>query len=488
MPKVRPPTVLDAALLLVLMFVVVEAAQMLVDYLTLAGEAIRYPYPLNYGEGPVLEQTLRLARGETIYAADFAGPPYRVTAYPPLFHLVQVPFVTANGPAFGYGRAVSLIAALTAAAFVALTAHRLTADWIASGVAAVLLLAFPHIGFWSLFNRVDTLALALSLAGLWVVVRWPGQWFGVAVAVVLFVAAIYTKHSYALAGPATAGVWLWSQHRRRPALALAGGVAGGAAVLFAVLDLVTAGGFHRHILLANLVGFELYLVVGQLVNVFVHGAFIIIGGIVFLLLERTAEPTRSWHFVLLYAVFALLPVMLAGKPGSDVHYAYELIAALSLLAAAALAWMGRHPAARIVALIVIAVQLTDLRDWTKEAFQPIVTGKMALRREVAQLDAMIRQANGDVLADEFMGLLPLNGRRIFIQPFEFTRLQEVGMWNEAVLVDAINRKSFVLIALYEPMNQPALIVQRWSPRVRQAIYANYTMANRLAEALIYVPR
>lgn len=80
MPKVRPPTVLDAALLLVLMFVVVEAAQMLVDYLTLAGEAICYPYPLNYGEGPVLEQTLRLARGETIYAADFAGPSYRVTA------------------------------------------------------------------------------------------------------------------------------------------------------------------------------------------------------------------------------------------------------------------------------------------------------------------------------------------------------------------------------------------------------------------------
>lgn len=488
MSRLRQPTLSDFILLVALMFVVFALAQALVEYLTLAGEAIRYPYPLEYGEGPMLDQVVRLVHGEALYPPAFMRPPYRVTHTPPLFHLAQAPFVTAGGPAFAPGRAASLISALAGVVFLTLIAHRLTSDWMASLIGGFLLLAFPHVTFWSLFSRADTLALALSLAGLYVVLRWSKRRPGLVLATALFILAIYTRLDFILAGPATAALWLASQRRRREALWLLTGVAGSSLVIFLALNLATAGGFFQHVIIARLTGFSLFPVIGQFINLFVHAAFVIIGGILFLVLERTTEPTRSWHFALIYPICAALAGLAAGLPGGDVNSAYELVAAVCVLTAATIAWMSRNPWLRIAALAVVALQLTDLRDWTREDYWPVVAGKMQMRREVAQLAEMMQRAEGDVLADEFNGLLPLQGRRIYIQPAEFMHLHEAGLWSDAALVEAIQRRAFPIIALYEPMGGTAQIVRRWTPRVRQAIYANYEQTGRLAETLIYTPK
>jgi hypothetical protein len=89
MPKLRQPTAADFVLLIALLFLTVEFAQIVVSYLSLAGGSIRFPFSLSYAEGPMLDQTLRLARGENIYPNAFAAPPYLVTTEPPLFHLAQ---------------------------------------------------------------------------------------------------------------------------------------------------------------------------------------------------------------------------------------------------------------------------------------------------------------------------------------------------------------------------------------------------------------
>ena len=102
----------------------------------------------------------------------------------------------------------------------------------------------------------------------------------------------------------------------------------------------------------------------------------------------------------------------------------------------------------------------------------------------------MQQAQGDILADEFMGLLPLHGRRIYLQPSEFTQLQEQGRWSDAQLIAQINQRDFPIIALYEPTfsDTEPLIVQRWPKAVRDAIYANYEMRERLADVLVYRPK
>lgn len=489
MPKLRQPTLPDLALLVILMVVVAGLAQALVAYLSVAGDALRFPYPLDYGEGPVLAQTMQLARGEVMYPARLDQAPYNVANYPPLFHLIQLPFALANGPAFWYGRAISMIAALASALFVGLIVHRLTGDGLASAVSGLLLLAFPHIAMWSMFNRVDTLGLALVLAALYVVLRWPSRALGIGLAAALFVAAVLTKPTFALAGPATAFAWLWFDQRlRRQALALIGVVAAASAVIYLALDLATGGGFLLNVIAANANEFALYRVVEAFINIFVHASFLLIAGFVYFVVERTTERTRSWSFALAFLLFSAASAMFVGKAGSSMNYLYELVAAICVLTGAAMAWLGRNPWLRVAALAVVALQVSDLNEWTQESYLAVTTSRMQLQRETEQLSALMRDAKGDVLADEFMGLLPINDKRIYIQPFEFTQLGMAGRWSDAQLIERINRRAFPAIALYEPMGQPALITTRWPKPVREAIYANYEMTGRLAEALIYTPK
>jgi hypothetical protein len=135
--------------------------------------AVAFPFTLNYGEGPLLEQAARLAHGENIYRADLTTPPYTITNYPPLYVLAQAPLVRAYGPEFWYGRLISLISTAVAALFLGLTARALTRSWIAGLVAGGLLLAVPYLLHWSALARIDSLALALSWAGLWLAVQYP---------------------------------------------------------------------------------------------------------------------------------------------------------------------------------------------------------------------------------------------------------------------------------------------------------------------------
>jgi uncharacterized membrane protein len=87
-----------------------------------------FPFPLEYGEGAILDQAARLTRGDNLYRPDLSAPPFTITTDPPLFQLAQAPFVRLFGPAFWYGRGLALLAALLAALCIGLTLHVVTGD------------------------------------------------------------------------------------------------------------------------------------------------------------------------------------------------------------------------------------------------------------------------------------------------------------------------------------------------------------------------
>ena len=95
MQKLRAPTWQDIFLLIALLLLALELATGIAQYASLAGSAIRFPFPLDYGEGPVLDQTMKLAQGINPYQPDINTPPYNIANYPPLFQLLQVPFALA---------------------------------------------------------------------------------------------------------------------------------------------------------------------------------------------------------------------------------------------------------------------------------------------------------------------------------------------------------------------------------------------------------
>jgi trehalose/maltose transport system permease protein len=202
--------------------------------------ALDFPYTLNYGEGPILDQAARLQDLKNIYPADLSEPPYAVSNYPPLFVLLQAPLVWAFGPGFWYGRAISLASTIAVAALIALTVHAFTRDKTASLAGGLTFLAAPFVLHWSSLDRVDMLGLALSWAGLYALVRCPDR-RGVILSVLFFVAAIYTRQTYALAAPLAAFVWLLADARRGKALELAVLTGGLGLLLLSALSILTGG-------------------------------------------------------------------------------------------------------------------------------------------------------------------------------------------------------------------------------------------------------
>jgi hypothetical protein len=213
---------------------------------------IAFPYPMDYGEGPLLAQTRALGRRENIYRADLASPPYTISNYPPLYPLVLSPVARLAGPAFWYGRLLSWLSIAAAATLIGLIVHALTRDRLAAVVGGLALLAFPPASYWAGLYRVDAFALALSLGGLYVCVRRPDARWTVPLATLLLTAAIFTRQSYGLAAPLAATAWLLAIGRGRRALALIGLVAASGAALFAGLEGLTHGGFSYNIITANL--------------------------------------------------------------------------------------------------------------------------------------------------------------------------------------------------------------------------------------------
>jgi hypothetical protein len=459
----------------------------LFEYARLALAALAFPFPLDYSEGPILDQTLRLAQFENIYRNSFASPPYTVSNYPPLFQLIQVPLAWITGPAFWYGRLISILSAVTAAVLIGLILNTLTRDRIAAGIGGLTLLAFPYLLQGSVLNRVDALALALSLGGLYATVRWPSHRQGPWLAGLLFTAAAFTNPRYALAAPLTAFVWLWYPEHRGQAFRLAAILIGSCLGLFLSLNLITQGGFYLNTVLSNLTSFSWYSVTGYWLNLYLNAGFLVIGCLSFIIIERMGEATRSWSLVVPYFLGAAFMTLSAGMANSSANDLFEVAAALSLASGAFIAWAGESYWLKALLVFLLALQINALIDWSRQDYIPALMNKVVDTREVEQLMEYVQEAEGPILADEYMGLIPLAGRQLYFQPLEYKQLQAANLWSEVSLVDSIQRAEFPVILLYEPRDRSAISI-RWTETVRNTIYDHYSLEDTLARTFVYLPQ
>lgn len=442
-------------------------------------QALTFPYALDYGEGPILDQVMRLARGENIYRIDLASPPYVIANYPPLFVLAQLPALWVAEPALWYGRLISLASAVATAIFLGLAVHAVSRDRFAAIVSSLVFLSIPYVAYWSALDRVDSLALLLSWAGLYVIVRWPDRRWALASAVALMVAAAFTRQTYWIAAPLAATTWLWQRRGPDRAIALAATV--GAIGLALVLGLNTAsgGGFFFSVVGANVNEFGWARLVGYLGKMLRHMPFLLAGSLLALALSvRSRQPVR-W-LLGPYLAASGLTALLAGKIGSNVNYFLELSAGLSLGAGVLLTALPGRSFRRAAAMSLLAVQVGSLTAWSRSGFAIPSAEEQA---ELAELENRIRTADDPVLVDEQSGLLPINGRPLYMEPIGMTNLANSGRWNEEPFLEALRSRAFPLIVVYEPYAR-----DRWTRRALEEIEAGYEPVDRLADNVVYRPR
>jgi hypothetical protein len=455
--------------------------------LLLAGhslQAIQFPYALDYGEGPLLDQSVRLARGEGLYRLDV--PPYTIDNYPPVFALMQAPWVAGFGASYAYGRILSLVSALAAALFLALTAHALTRSRAAAAVSAGLLLATPYLFHWSALARIDTLALALSLGGLLVAVRWPGSTRAALAAALLLALAAFTRQTYLLAAPLAAFTWRWGAAGAGAAwkfAVLLGSIVLGA---FALLLAATQGGLWFHLIVANVNLLHSAQIEAYAAEVLRAFPIVLLMAAALLLLGWTRRAARrAWWLAAPYLLGGLAVALTIAKIGSNVNYLYELCAALALAGGVCVGLLARLPGLQAVALAALAVQIGMLQSLSEDKYAAIVRERIARQEELAALFTLVRDEARPIVADEAMGMLPLAGKPILFQPFEMSQIALGDVWDQREWLDALRDGRYPVVLIDNPYRNPSLRYERWTPEMLAVINDRFRLATQRAETSVY---
>jgi hypothetical protein len=439
--------------------------------------ALAFPFQLDYGEGPLLDQAMHLGRGDTLYRADLAVPPLAITNYPPVYIVLLSACWRLFGPALWYGRALSLLSALVTAWLLAKTLHRVTHVRFAAAIAGTIFLATPYVCHWTSLARVDLVALAMSWAAIASVVCDDRAHRRVWPAALLACLAIFTKQTYVVAAPVTAFVWLWCGGHRRAAWRFVALVGGAVAAAFAFLDVYTHGGFFVHVIRANANRYDFGLLL--------HGARSIATDVPVLVIATVAAVVVAGRgrgpvsrVLVPYLIGSIATAALIGKIGSSVNYFLELAAALAFGTGALVAVLGTMSARKIaltIALLAQAAMLVEEQDTAMEGTE----SRMASRGELMRLRELVRDSPA-VLVDEWTALLPLDGRPIAFQPFEMTQCAAAGLWSDADLVSQIRDQRFDIILIYEPFR-----AERWTASLDRAIEDHYRVIETLALTSVY---
>lgn len=447
--------------------------------------SVAYPYSLDYGEAPLIDQAIRLSRGENIYRPDISTPPYTIANYPPLYVISLIPFLNWFDSPFPMARVISVIATLLSGAFIYLIIYTLSKNRYAALIAAILFLASPYVVQWSVRARIDSLALAFATGALFMLVRWPKERWTWLVSGLLLVAAIYTRQSYALAAPLASFVWLWTHDKRR-AVWLALLVGGLGIALFFLINIITNGGFYYNIVTANVNAFSWERLGDSLIQLWRDNYIILVLSLLFLLTGWRTQ--RSWPIVALFLAGAFLSALTIGKIGSNINYFLELSAAMALVGGAFVVWSEAYPWRSTAVLVLIALQIgVSLRASMQTNVDRILSQRYSDFNAMQMLEQEVKEMDGPVLADEYMGLLTMNDRTLYLQPFELSQLANAGMWDQQPLLDEIKNQNIdgILIHHFDPT---PVFKERWTVEMLSAIEEYYRPAKTLAGTVIYIPK
>ncbi len=413
-----------------------------------AALTIAFPYDLDWGEGYVLNDAVRLARGEQIYV-DIQRFPMVRSPYPPLFLAVNAVLLQVSGVGFFAGRLLSTLAAIGCAALTYRVARASGATAATGWIAALVVLASPHLYQWAPYSRVDTLAVAFSLLAVLLASGGAGP-RRLVLAGVVTAAALLTKQTV-LAAPLAIVAWLALTRWRDLRWYLIGAVLPGLLV-GALLIASSDGQFIRHVVtgnagnptnLARLVRFQAEFSL-------LHPLLLVAAlGYAFTELRR-GRPT----LLALAALFAWLLSFSVASEASSVNYFLELLPFAAAAGAVGLTHLARPAPGRAVlgaglALLqmVMLFHVPNLVGVWPSFFAPhgyTPTAQDALVGR--EIDALVAGTSGWVLSEP-AGFALRNDREVLVQPLDLRAEQLRGRWDSAPLRQAVRERRFALIVL-----------------------------------------
>ncbi|MCD4686183.1 MAG: hypothetical protein K8S97_09625, partial [Anaerolineae bacterium] len=300
-------------------------------YVYYAISLMRFPFDYDQGEGFELVDTIMFSEGEWPYR-DNETYPFYASNYPPLFHVILVPFVWVFGEAYWYGRLVGFLGTLVTATTIGVVVQRAGRSRqiaVMSGLAFLASNYVYHIG--PLFRQhmtmvmFETLSIAV-LAGVNEIAQPTRRRWMLALGLLLVLAAGFTKQ-LAFATALAVFVFLFLRNPRRSfAWGVIFAAVGGGVFLW--INVATDGAWWTNIIAANVNDYlagQYRALLGQWLRL--HGVLIVLAAL--LVLYEIYFARLSLYSV--WWVFAVANTTLAGKWGAGDSYFATAIAATCIL-------------------------------------------------------------------------------------------------------------------------------------------------------------
>ncbi len=486
------------------------------------------PDQIDYGEGIIWQQADLIFRG--MGYKDIQTLPHIVFHYPPVFHLVSGLLAHALGTdQLVAGRAVSILSTFGILVIVGWfvlrgisPAENRIPRLVCAGIASLLVLNFYPIAFWSPTDRVDMLAIFLSLLGASFALNAAQQPSNAIPAALFFVAALFTKQTM-IAAPLAAFVVLLTIRPGAAWLGLAAATGLGLTA-FAILYVSTGGGFLQHVVGYNINRFALSNVEFIIGQILLHPVFLFFAyaGAASLLASLHIRPSagtslamlrsdvsgdvakQAQLFCLFYLGITTLSTVAALKSGAGINYLIEWMCACCILAGLyfretvclAFSPIGK-PAAPKRETGAIANAHNGLRLILVPALifaqlanspVPALMERWAGAKDTAQFEALVdllRRTDKPVISDNMVAVRRA-GKELYLETAIIAELTALGRWDETPLLEQIRKQEFGFFVT-EGSFGTKLFDSRYSPAVRNAIRQFYPRTEILAGHTIHFP-
>jgi hypothetical protein len=462
-----------------------------------AGQALSFPFGLDYGEGIVWQQMINIVAGHGYEPVGVF--PAIVYHYTPVYHLTVAAVERLTGWDGLYcGRLVSFLSGQLSALLIVFLSASLVgrSQGIAARVGAgliggLLFLACQPVGYWGVLMRVDMIACFFAVAGLAAIIWRPHACWAVLLSAFLSILAIYSKQT-SVATPAAVFVGLWLIRPRHALLFLLSCTMLGLAALL-WLSWASQGGFIQHIFIYNLNRFapENFWAVKPLLMklLWVSVLAYLFSAALLWRLFRTARAAGSfagWRrqlsgdgpafaAVVLLAYLGLKTLMLPMilKSGSNSNYLIEWEAGVAIMAGAAFApfigklFKGETRAPWLLGIVaIIALPYAVHRMVDRHIADPLQLVKARTPAELRLIDE-VRASRKPVISDE-MVLLIRAGRPVLWEPAIFAELGSKGRYDEKSFVAMVRRKDFAFF-ITEQVRGRDLFDDRYNKDVADAL-------------------
>ena len=448
--------------------------------------ALAFPYGMYDAEGGVLSSVLDIQNGRPLYS-PLGEAPYIVNNYPPIYFVFVAAINTLTStPPLQLGRAVSMGAAVFSAVACGAIVWCATQSVgmrrtriIAATTASMFVLGTYHVILWSAMMRIDLLALAFSLGGMWAFVasRWRTGWL--VFACIAFVLAGFTRPTMISGLLVCCGAALII--RPKIGLPMAAGCAGAAVIGIFLLDTATSGEFYKQVIWANTLYpwdmAQAISLLSQFISTYpCHVLISVAGGLAVALATfrvlpfPTLSPTAKKvpYLVTLSAAYLVVSGILAltaGKWGSDFNYLLELISAVAIMVGIVIAYswqsfatieskqnlrLSRYAVVSIsvvisgLVILQAAAVVRDVRYYERERQRISRDGPLfSTSRDIIKMIALLP---GEVLTQD-RSLAVLAGKRIFFQFQDANVFMDAGAMDPAPLLNSIAGRDFPLIVV-----------------------------------------